>query len=110
MSGADGARNGAPISAKVVSAVIGFFFVFLLSFAVIAGLLSMLGLDLLTSLSAAASAVANVGPGLGAKVGPVGNYSSLPDAAKWILSFGMLLGRLEILTVIVLFAPAFWRA
>ena len=102
--------NGTPISAKVISAVIGFFFVFLLCFAVIAGLLGLLGLDLTTALSASASAVANVGPGLGPVVGPVGNYSSLPDTAKWILSFGMLLGRLEILTVLVLFSPAFWRA
>ncbi|MGI9382718.1 MAG: TrkH family potassium uptake protein, partial [Methyloligellaceae bacterium] len=102
--------NGAPIPDTVTSAVMGFFFVFLLCFAITAGLLSLLGLDLVTSLSAAASAVANVGPGLGSTVGPVGNYSTLPDAAKWILSFAMLLGRLEIFTVIVLFAPAFWRA
>ena len=102
--------NGSPIPDTVTSAVMGFFFVFLLCFAVTAGLLSLLGLDLITSLSAAASAVANVGPGLGATVGPAGNYATLPDAAKWILSFAMLLGRLEIFTVIVLFAPAFWRA
>ena len=62
-----------------------------------------------TAISAAASAVANVGPGLGPVVGPVGNYASLPDAAKWALSFGMLLGRLEVFTVLVLFTPAFWR-
>ncbi|MEE9590770.1 MAG: potassium transporter TrkG, partial [Hyphomicrobiaceae bacterium] len=63
-----------------------------------------------TAMSAAASAVANVGPGLGQMVGPVGNYAALPDSAKWILSFGMLLGRLEIFTVIVLFTPTYWRA
>ncbi|HDO51560.1 MAG TPA: TrkH family potassium uptake protein, partial [Rhizobiales bacterium] len=102
--------NGAPISDTVMSAVMGLFFLFLLSFAVIATLLSLIGLDTLTALSAAASAVANVGPGLGPIVGPVGNYAALPDSAKWILSFGMLLGRLEIFTVIILFTPTYWRS
>jgi len=69
-----------------------------------------LGLDNITSLSAAASAIANVGPGLGPIVGPAGTYSALPDTAKWLLSFGMLLGRLELFTVLVLFMPAFWRS
>jgi trk system potassium uptake protein TrkH len=102
--------NGAPIADTVTSAVMAFFFLFLLCFAVIATLLSLIGLDLVTAMSAAASAVANVGPGLGQIVGPVGNYADLPDSAKWILSFGMLLGRLEIFTVIVLFTPTYWRA
>ena len=102
--------NGAPISDTVMSAVMGLFFLFLLSFAVIATLLSLIGLDTLTALSAAASAVANVGPGLGPIVGPVGNYATLPDSAKWILAFGMLLGRLEIFTVIILFTPTYWRS
>ncbi len=102
--------NGAPIPDTVTSAVMGFFFLFMLCFAVIATLLSLLGLDTVTALSAAASAVANVGPGLGQIVGPVGNYAALPDAAKWILCVGMLLGRLEILTVLVLLTPTFWRA
>ena len=57
----------------------------------------------------AAAAIANVGPGLGPIVGPSGTYAPLPDTAKWVLSFGMLLGRLEFLTVLVLFAPSFWR-
>lgn len=102
--------NGAPIADTVMSAVMGFFFLFMLCFAVIATLLSLIGLDLVTALSAAASAVANVGPGLGQIVGPVGHYGDLPDSAKWILSFGMLLGRLEIFTVIVLLTPAYWRS
>ena len=102
--------NGAPIPDTVTSAVMGFFFLFMLCFAVIATLLSLLGLDTVTALSAAASAIANVGPGLGQIVGPVGNYAALPDAAKWILCVGMLLGRLEILTVLVLLMPTFWRA
>ena len=55
------------------------------------------------------TAVANVGPGMGSVIGPTGNFASLPDAAKWLLSFGMLMGRLEILTILVIFFPAFWR-
>mgnify|MGYP006204267505 CR=1 FL=1 len=71
--------------------------------------LSLLGLDWMTALTGAASTVSGVGPGLGETIGPAGNFSTLPDAAKWILSLGMLLGRLEIITVFVLCIPAFWR-
>ena len=71
--------------------------------------LSLLGLDWMTALTGAASTVSGVGPGLGEIIGPSGNFASLPDAAKWILSLGMLLGRLEIITVFVLCIPAFWR-
>jgi trk system potassium uptake protein TrkH len=101
--------NRRPISEQVASSVMGFFFLFALSFSVLALGLGLLGLDFLTSVSGAASAIANVGPGLGSTIGPGGNFASLPDAAKWLLSFGMLLGRLELYTVLVLFAPAFWR-
>ena len=71
--------------------------------------LSLFVLDFLTSLSGAATSIANVGPGLGPVIGPSGNFSSLPDGAKWLLSAAMLLGRLELFTVLVLFLPAFWR-
>jgi len=71
--------------------------------------LSLTGLDLITSVSAAATSVSNVGPGLGSTIGPEGNFSLLTDSAKWMLSLGMLIGRLELLTVLVLFLPAFWR-
>jgi trk system potassium uptake protein TrkH len=67
------------------------------------------GLDFLTSASGAATAVANVGPGLGDTIGPAGNFGPLPDGAKWLLSLGMLLGRLELFTVLILFVPRFWR-
>jgi trk system potassium uptake protein TrkH len=60
-------------------------------------------------MSSAVTALANVGPGLGNIVGPAGNFSSLPDGAKWLMSFGMLLGRLELFTVLILFTPGFWR-
>ena len=71
--------------------------------------LGALGLDLLTAASAAATTISNVGPGIGDIVGPSGTFAALPEAAKWILSAGMLLGRLEFFTILVLFAPSFWR-
>jgi trk system potassium uptake protein TrkH len=71
--------------------------------------LMALDLDFLTSASAAATAVSNVGPGLGPIIGPTGNFSTLPDTAKWLLAFGMLLGRLELFTILILFFPQFWR-
>lgn len=94
---------------QVSSAVMSFFFLYFLSFGALSVALSFTGLDFLTAVSGAATAVSNVGPGLGDIVGPTGNFASLPDTAKWLLSFGMLLGRLELFTVLVLFIPAFWR-
>jgi trk system potassium uptake protein TrkH len=69
----------------------------------------MLGLDFVTAISSAATAICNVGPALGPIVGPAGTFQSLPDAAKWLLSAGMLLGRLELFTVLILLTPSFWR-
>ena len=71
--------------------------------------LSFFNLDFLTSFSAAASAISNVGPGIGSIIGPNGNYSSLHDGAKWILSLTMLIGRLEIFTILVLLSIGFWK-
>ncbi|MEE9301885.1 MAG: potassium transporter TrkG, partial [Alphaproteobacteria bacterium] len=101
--------NRKPIPEGVSSAVMGFFFLFAVCFAVLALALSLLGLDYITSLSGAATALANVGPGLGNIIGPSGTFATLPDTAKWLLSFGMILGRLELFTVLVLFVPRFWR-
>jgi len=101
--------NERPIPDAVASAVMGFFFLFAASFALLALGLGAMGLDLLTCLSGAASAIANVGPGLGSVIGPSGSYATLPDGAKWLLSLGMLAGRLDLYTVLVLFVPAFWR-
>jgi len=101
--------NRQPISEEVTSSVMGFFFLFVIAFAVLALALGVLGLDFLSCVSGAATAIANVGPGLGDIIGPAGNFKSLPDAAKWVLSAGMLLGRLELFTVLVLFVPSFWR-
>ena len=101
--------NGRLLDDEVANSVVAFVLIFILSFSAIAISLSLMGLDPLTALSASAAAIANVGPGLGPEIGPTGTYAGLPDSAKWVLSFGMLLGRLEFLTVLVMFAPSFWR-
>ncbi|MFQ5672405.1 MAG: TrkH family potassium uptake protein [Nitrospinales bacterium] len=101
--------NGKPIDEGTVQSVMTFFVLYLLSVALLALALSALGLDVVTSASGAATAIANVGPGLGAVIGPGGTFAPLPDAAKWLLMFGMLLGRLELFTVLILFTPQFWR-
>ena len=101
--------NGRPLSNDVFVSVLSYFFIYFASFATLAVLLSGFGLDVTTSLSAAGTAIANVGPGLGDIVGPAGNFKTLPDGAKWLMAAGMLFGRLEFLTLVVLFARAFWR-
>jgi trk system potassium uptake protein TrkH len=102
--------NRRPISDEVAASVMGFFLFFVLTFGAVALALGATGLDTITSLSAAASAVANVGPGFGPTIGPAGNFTSLDDTAKWIMSAGMLIGRLEVFTVFILLAPSFWRS
>ncbi|WP_136065693.1 TrkH family potassium uptake protein [Modicisalibacter radicis] len=101
--------NASLLNDEIVRGVVAFSFFFFLTVAGLALALAALGLDLVTALSGAATAVANVGPGLGEVIGPAGNFSSLPDAAKWLLCLGMLMGRLEILTVLVLLTPMFWK-
>ena len=101
--------DGRPISNEVGLSIALFLFVYVATVGFIAIALAALGLDLVTSLSGAATAVGNVGPGLGPIIGPFGSYASLPDAAKWVLSVGMLLGRLEMFTVLVLLSRTFWR-
>ncbi len=101
--------NNQKISDNSVNSVIIFIFTFLFIFLIIAMLLSISGLDFITSISGAASSISNVGPGLGDIIGPNGNYKDVPDLSKWILSIGMLLGRLELFAVLVLFFPSFWK-
>lgn len=101
--------NGRPFNDDVSAAVMNFFFLFLVIFAITAILLNLSGLDVITATSAAGSALANVGPGIGEIVGPIGNFKSLGDLPKWILIAAMLIGRLELLTVLVLIIPRFWR-
>ena len=96
--------NDQKISDNFINSVIVFIFSFLFIFFIIAMLLSISGLDFLTSISGAASAISNVGPGLGEVIGPNGNYKAIPDLSKWILSVGMLLGRLELFAVLILFS------
>ena len=85
------------------------FFLYIISFGVIASLLGGLGLDFVTAISGAASAIGNVGPGLGDIIGPSGSYQSIPDLGKLILCAGMILGRLEIFAILVMFSPLFWK-
>jgi trk system potassium uptake protein TrkH len=98
-----------PIDNKFISSIISFIYMYLIIFFFITALLSITGLDFITSISGAATAISNVGPGLGSIIGPNGDFSSLPDASKWILSVGMILGRLELFAILVLFLPSFWR-
>jgi trk system potassium uptake protein TrkH len=101
--------DGRPLDDDVIEGVLAFAVVYALSVAVIAVGLGAMDLDWITSLSGAATAIGNVGPGLGPIIGPAGNFATLPEAAKWLLAFGMLLGRLELFTVLVLLTPRFWR-
>ena len=97
------------IDEKFLASIISFIFLYIVIFFVITALLSTSGLDLTTSISAAATSISNVGPGLGDIIGPNGNFSNLSDFSKWILSLAMILGRLELFAVLVLFIPSFWR-
>lgn len=101
--------NRQPVTDDVATAVMGFFFLFAFTFAGMALALAAFGLDLTTALSAAATILGNVGAAFGPVIGPEGNYGSLHDGAKWLCSFGMLVGRLEVFTVFVLFWSGFWR-
>ena len=101
--------NQSPVDNKFISSIISFIYMYLVIFFVITALLSLTGLDFITSISGAATSISNVGPGLGSIIGPNGNFSSLPDISKWILSLGMILGRLELFAILVLFIPSFWR-
>ena len=98
-----------PVDEKFIASIISFIYLYLVIFFVIAALLSLSGLDFITSISGAATSISNVGPGLGSTIGPNGNFSSLPDISKWILSLGMILGRLELFAILVLFLPSFWK-
>ncbi|MDC0518146.1 TrkH family potassium uptake protein [Candidatus Pelagibacter sp.] len=101
--------NKNPVDNKFVASIISFIYMYFVIFFVIAALLSLTGLDFITSISGAATSISNVGPGLGSIIGPNGNFSSLPDISKWILALGMILGRLELFAILVLFLPSFWK-
>jgi trk system potassium uptake protein TrkH len=101
--------NRRRIPQPVLDSVLGFVTVFFLTFAVFAITLTATGMDLISAVSGSAQALSNVGPGLGRMIGPAGNYEAIPDSAKWVLAFEMILGRLELFSVIVLFTRSFWR-
>ena len=97
------------IDDKFMSSVISFIFLYVIIFFSLTAILSLTGLDFVTSISGAATSISNVGPGLGDTIGPNGNFSSLENSSKWVLSLGMILGRLELFAILVLFIPSFWR-
>ncbi|MEO1040092.1 MAG: TrkH family potassium uptake protein [Pseudomonadota bacterium] len=101
--------RGKALSDAAVRSVIIFFFVFFAVFAASACALALIGLDPITAVSGAATTLANVGPGLGPQIGPSGTFGDLPETAKWVMIGNMLIGRLEILTVLALLTPTFWR-
>ena len=97
------------VDEKFIASIISFIFFYFVIFFILAALLSLTGLDFITALSGAATSISNVGPGLGPIIGPNGDFSSLPDISKWVLSVGMILGRLELFAILVLFLPSFWK-
>ena len=101
--------NRRPVSKEVLESVMGFLFVYAIAVAALAMGLGLLGVDFVSALSGAAAAIANLGPGLGAAIGPTGGFAHLPDPAKWLLMAGMVFGRLEMFPLLVLFAPSFWK-
>jgi len=102
--------QGRPVDDEVLNSVMSFFVFFIVTLGVVAVALGMTGLDFVTSVSGASAALANIGPGLGEIIGPAGNFAPLNDTAKWILSFAMLLGRLELMAVYAILTVGFWRA
>ena len=101
--------NKKTVTENTYTSIISFFFIYILLFILSSVILSFLGLDFLTSLSASASAISNVGPGVGEIIGPNGNYAGINEIGKWVLAFTMLIGRLEIFTILVLFSKNFWK-
>ena len=97
------------VDEKFMASIISFIFLYILIFFIITAMLTINGLNFVTAISAAATSISNVGPGLGDIIGPNGNFAQLNDISKWILSLGMILGRLELFAVLVLFIPSFWR-
>ncbi|WP_440910041.1 TrkH family potassium uptake protein [Candidatus Pelagibacter sp.] len=97
------------VDEKFIASIISFIYFYIVIFFILTALLSLTGLDFITAISGAATSISNVGPGLGPIIGPNGDFSSLPDLSKWILTVGMILGRLELFAILVLFLPSFWK-
>jgi trk system potassium uptake protein TrkH len=101
--------NGIAVTDDVVRSVISFVALYVLAFALLGLAVAACNVDMLTAFSGVAQALGNIGPGLGPVIGPDGNYASLPGTAKWLLAIAMMMGRLELMTVLILFTPTFWR-
>lgn len=101
-------HNGKAVSNEIISKIASFVMLYMLIFIIASVLLAIQGLDLTSSMGSVAACLANIGPGLGA-TGPATNYSNVPMLGKWVLSVAMLLGRLELFTVLILFSPSFWK-
>jgi trk system potassium uptake protein TrkH len=101
--------NGKTVSSEVISNVQAFFIFYILIFVFGSMVLALLGVDFVTAAGATATCLGNIGPGIGT-VGPVNNFAHLPDIVKWILSFFMVVGRLELFTVLIIFSPTFWKS
>ena len=97
------------VDEKFIASIISFIYFYIVIFFILTALLSLTGLDFITAISGAATSISNVGPRLGPIIGPNGDFSSLPDLSKWILTVGMILGRLELFAILVLFLPSFWK-
>ena len=97
------------VDEKFIASIISFIYFYIVIFFILTALLSLTGLDFITAISGAATSISNVGPVLGPIIGPNGDFSSLPDLSKWILTVGMILGRLELFAILVLFLPSFWK-
>ncbi len=97
------------VNDKFLASIISFIYLYIVIFFILTALLTLTGLDFITSISGAATSISNVGPGLGSIIGPNGNFSQLPEISKWILSLGMILGRLELFAILTLLLPSFWR-
>ena len=101
--------NGITVSHEVASSIFVFFIAYTFSVVVICSLVALSGVDFSTAFSATIAAITNSGPGNTQLIGPAGSYADLSDYVKIILSFAMILGRLEVLTILVLFTKSFWR-
>ena len=97
------------VNDKFLASIISFIFLYIVIFFILTALLSLSGLDFITSISGAATSISNVGPGLGSEIGSNGNFSNIPQISKWILTLGMILGRLELFAILILFLPSFWK-
>ncbi len=100
--------NAKVVSQDIIFKVMAFFLIYIIIFLIGATVMALIGLDAPTAIGASAATIGNIGPGIG-MVGPVDNYAFIPYGGKWVLSFLMLLGRLELFTVLILFSPAFWK-